>query len=181
MRKSELIQQLENHPNFDVDRLYEIAQGRQLTKAVLWEYLCELTAWKPLEVVQSTSPNWYLVASSSETGLWYKVNIISQVCDCIYSEYRTTPCCHLSAAMAHQENQWIERAAKYGLTVSVVDGKYQVQDKMTGSCVGEIWFDEDEQLWFLTEPRKPGILRYEGVDEVIEYLSAVVSFGSQLA
>lgn len=181
MKKSELEAQLYDHPKFNVDRLYIVAEGKALTKNILWQYLCEIEGWKPLEVIQSSSTEWHLVASSSEIGLWHRTSAIHKTCDCQRYSKLNKPCCHLSAVMAHEESQWIARAAKYGFTVSVADGNYQVTDGVTGRHVGELHFEEGDRAWILLEDRSQLPMRFLGIDDAVEYLVAVASFGWQVA
>ena len=83
--------------------------------------------------------------------------------------------------MAYEESGWIARAAKYGFVVSVADGDYQVTDKVTGRHAGDLHFDEGDRTWILLEDRNQLPMKFQGVDEAIEYLVAVASFGWQLA
>lgn len=177
MLKTDIENQLNNHPNFSVDRLYQLCDGKRLTTAMMWEYLCELRHWKPLEVVQSNHPDWVLVASGSEVGKWHRTSAVHQACDCRRSE--TQPmCCHLSAAMAHEESEWIAYAQDRGFEVQCHEGVYQISDRITQQFVGGLSFNEGS--WWLMETRHPEPTRFVGVHEAIEYLAAVASFGWQL-
>lgn len=180
MNKAQLHQALNECPDFDADRLSSLSQGK-LTNAVLFSYLCELNGWRPLEVVTSTNPNWVLVASTSEIGLWHRTSTVHQACDCPFSEYHSTPCCHLSAAMAHEENEWIARANKKGFKLAWESVSYCITDFVTKQHVGQLRFEEGRSEWRLNHIARHDILYFKGVDEAIEYLAGVASFGSQLA
>lgn len=179
MTRSQLEEALSNHPRFSAERLYELCQGKSLANRIMWEYLCELESWKPLEVVSTTKPEWLLVASTSEIGLWHKTSIVYQACDCPFSLSRKAPCCHLSAAMAHEESAWVADAKMLGLEVQYDGEAYKITDTTNCRSMGELSFTIDG--WWLLEPDRPTPLQFPGAHEAIEYLAAIASFGWQLA
>ena len=171
MNKAQLLERINNHHNFNPDRLKEISNGRRLTNTILFQYLCELEKWKPLEVVASSDPDWVFVASTSQIDKWHRASILYHRCTC--SEYpKPVPCCHLSSAMAAEENQWIAQSEKYGFKVKIEDGVYSISDRIT---VGKLSFEGDH--WVLVHRER--IHKFESATEAIEYLASVASFGWQ--
>lgn len=182
MNKTELESALNSHPNFSADRLYQLCDGKRVTNVIMWAYLCELHHWVPLEVIATNNPDWVLVASSSEIGVWHKISVVHQTCDCLFSEHHDTPCCHLSAAMAHEESAWIAYANRHGFKVQCSDGRYQISDLITQQPMGTLSFEENRSnKWVLADQRNFSHQSFQCVHDAIDHLAAIASFGWQLA
>lgn len=175
MNRAELMRSLENHPKFDVDRLFELA-GDRLTNDRMFSYLCELEGWRPLEVATTSNPDWLLVASTSTIGLWHRTSLIHKSCDCQHGfRFSSGRCCHLAAAARAEESHWINQAEGFGFSVSVDNGEYLVYDRASGILVGKLRQAYDNS-WVLIDPRRKTEFGCAGVSEAIEYLAAAMSF-----
>lgn len=156
MNKHQILQAINQHTG------ETLTEDTALTKPALFDYLCELEQWVPLQVIKTSHPDWYLVASKSEIGLWHKTSPKHEACDC----HRTanTRCVHL----------WAAKASSFGFTVKQEAGIYHISDN--GRSIAEITFNAGQCV-----VRDRGrTSTFANGNEAIEYLAAVASFGSQL-
>lgn len=172
MDKKQLLHALNKHPKLESNRLTVLASGNVPTNAVLWQYLCELENWLPLEVKPTKNQDWFLVASNSEIGKWHYCNAVQQSCDC-QRTLNATQCRHLAALEKHLEDFWVKTAGRYGFTVRYGNSRYEISEhgKYVGSLCqkgGSWWLDADD------------IFVVESPEQAIEHLAAVTSFGWQI-
>jgi hypothetical protein len=162
MNKQQLLDAINAHPSHSAESLHSHSQGSALTNEMLFDYLCELENWHPLEVKKSSHPDWYLVASKSEIGTWHKTNFKHQACDCLRTN--NNRCAHL----------WAAKAKFLGFDITYKSGIYYLTDNT--KPVAEVTFKPGQCI---VKDQKHSSLFRNG-DEAIEYLSAVASFGIQL-
>jgi hypothetical protein len=172
MNKKQLLNAVNKHPKFETNRLIELTGNKATTNAVLFQYLCELEHWLPLEVKSTKHKDWFTVASTSEIGEWHHCSIAQQSCDCRHGGSNNKQCCHLAALDKYLEDSWIRIANKYGFTVVFSDSRYEIfEHSKQVACLlqrdGNWWLDTDD-VFIIESPEK-----------AIEHLVAVASFGWQ--
>lgn len=174
LRRDQLLAIVKADPKFEARRLRW--SGRAIPKHAIWDYLCELKGWKPLEVQPTISPDWVKVASQSQMGNWYRTSVAHQACDCKKHQHdrdRDKKCAHLQAA---ENFQWQQKYRESGFSVKGENGSYRIHSNNKFVADLKNYFKDEWSVY----PNGKDPITYSSPFEALEYLESLVSFGWQI-